>query len=74
MNFNQLIDTVDVLGANIYSFLDLSWVTITHLKNSKIPYTNSIIKDELTYQKGVFNYEIDVELFVKAKHGGVPLI
>ena len=72
--FNQLIDTVDVLGENFYSFLDSAWITLAHLESWKIPNMKGIIKDELNYQKGVFNYELGAELFVKAMHGGVPLI
>ena len=74
MEFNQLSDTAVLLGGIFYSLLDSAWITLAHLENWKIPYMKGKIKDELNYQKGVFNYELGTELFVKSIKDGVHLI
>ena len=74
MGFNQLNDTINACTSNFYAFMDSALTVIEMLDNSKLTYVKNIIRDELNYQKGVFNYEIGTELFMKAAQSDLELV
>ena len=66
MNYNVLMDTVSDLESTFYAYMDSSWIVIKDIDNKYIPYTRKIMEEEINYQKGVINYELGAELFIKA--------
>ena len=74
MEFNQLYDTVNAFTSNFYALMDSALIAIEMLDNSKSRYVKNVIKDELNYQKGIFNYEIGTELFIKASQSDLEAV
>ncbi|MCK5370823.1 MAG: hypothetical protein KAQ62_19805 [Cyclobacteriaceae bacterium] len=74
MEFNQLYDTVNAFTSNFYALMDSALIAIEMLDNSKSRYVKNVIRDELNYQKGIFNYEIGTELFIKAAQSDLELV
>lgn len=73
MDYNYLVDSAKVFCEDFYSYLDSACITIEPLDNWKIPKTKRILPDEMNYQKGVFNYEMGKELFVKTMEANLPM-
>ena len=65
--FNTLQDTLGVIDSMFSSFLDSASMTIEPVESWKISSFKTKLKDEINYQKGVFNYEIGAEFFRKGQ-------
>ncbi len=63
--FNNLIDSSEVFCSNFYSYMDSAKTTIYSLDNSNKLYIIKKIMYEIEFQKGVFNFEIGSELYIK---------
>ena len=74
LSYHQLKDTVSVLKKVFNTYMDSSWAVIKDIESDNIPYTRKIMEDEINYQKGVFNYELAAELFVKARKSNISFI
>jgi hypothetical protein len=73
MDYADLSDTLKMFCEDFNSYLDSAWITIADLKSWKLVRAKRIIKEEQIYQKGVFNYEIGKELYLKGQQAhGIP--
>ncbi len=73
LDYADLSDTLKVFCEDFNSYLDSAWITIADLESWKILRAKRIIKEEQIYQKGVFNYEVGKELFMKGVEVHGPL-
>ena len=73
LDFQHLSDTADMLSTAFYSTLDSAWNVIERSKNIGLFKARRVIKVEMNYQKGVFNYELGVELYKKAMNMKMPV-
>ena len=67
MGYFALTDSVEILEEQFYAYMDSAWNIVDNLKHTNTIHDKRIIKDEINYQKGVFNYEISVEIYSKAE-------
>lgn len=65
MTFNNLIDTSEVFCSNFYAYMDSAKTTISSLDSLKNQYVIEKVMFEIEFQKGVFNFEIGSELYIK---------
>ncbi len=66
MTFNNLIDTSEVFCTYFYAYMDSAKTTIFSLDSSKNQYLIEKVMFEIEFQKGVFNFEIGSEIYVKS--------
>ncbi len=66
MTFNNLIDTSEVFCTYFYAYMDSAKTTISSLDSSKNQYLIEKVMFEIEFQKGVFNFEIGSEIYVKS--------
>jgi hypothetical protein len=69
LHYNELLDQTDQLEKEFAAYLDSAWITINEPKHLYARKSKRIVNDEINYQKGVFNYELGVELYSKSKFG-----
>jgi len=73
MDYTSLSETADSLERYVNAYMDSAWQIIEPIDNAKISPTKNNILEEIIYQKGVINYELGVELFLKAMQATLPL-
>lgn len=72
VDFMQLDSTRNFMERRFYTYMDSARIVMDQIDNTKIPYLKEKIRDEINYQKGVFNYELGSELYMKSEHENVP--
>ena len=66
MDYDQLMNSASYLEDTFYIYMDSAAKVIDIIDFIKVPYREENMKDEINYQKGVFNYELGVELYSKS--------
>lgn len=73
MDYSLLTDTTRQLDANFYSYMDSASMLIETIDFWKVAFTKHKFYEEINYQKGVFNYQFGVDLFMKAINENIDL-
>lgn len=68
MSYSELADTVESLASNFRFYADSALQVANAVSLTNSTYLRRVVQDEINYQKGVFNYEIGIQLFEKARN------